>query len=115
MRYQSNHRFGRACKERIQNAWESRKEGIQDVLNGKQDFNDFALSWDVRQDKAFEDAKEPFDSLCLSWGGPADYIRYYENGKIVYCFQDWFDGAEIRLEGEDYDLARQLHDEFLKE
>lgn len=39
----------------------------------------------------------------LSWGGPADYIEIYVSGypeqegidKVVYHYQDWFDGASM--------------------
>lgn len=37
-------------------------------------------------------------SVCLSWGGPADYIELDYDGEGWtggrYRFQDWFDGAQ---------------------
>lgn len=47
----------------------------------------------------------------LSWGGPADYIEIYVSGypeqegidKVVYHYQDWFDGASM-IVPEDSDM-----------
>jgi len=48
--------------------------------------------------------------LELSWGGPADGFIFFENGDIVYYFQDWFDGAKRELTGKDYDTMREFYD-----
>ena len=60
-------------------------------------------------------------SICLSWGGPASYWHVWLLPKhpkmprpagftrIVYVFQDWFDGAERELAGDDFrDVAALL-------
>lgn len=46
----------------------------------------------------------------LSWGGPADgFLILYENqwrwtiSRIIYYFQDWFDGARYELSGQDFE------------
>lgn len=49
--------------------------------------------------------------IQLSWGGPADYIEIYVSGypdqeaidKVVYHYQDWFDGASM-IVPEDSDM-----------
>jgi len=38
----------------------------------------------------------------LSTGGPADMVRFHPCGKVTYHFQDWFDGAERDVTGEDW-------------
>lgn len=47
--------------------------------------------------------------IDLSTGGPADWLEVIErDGEpevIRYHFADWFDHAEIRLEGDDFDAA----------
>jgi hypothetical protein len=104
-----------SCNERIDKELDRTIEDIANALDGKFDedyediyewFNSYALSWD-------KDINTRYDSLCLSWGGPADYIRYYKDGRISYVFQDWFDGAERFLDGYDYKIAKQLYDEVL--
>jgi len=49
----------------------------------------------------------------LSWGGPSDWLEVVCEGekhaqeitRIIYHFTDWFDHAEIELEGEEYDVT----------
>ena len=54
--------------------------------------------------------------VCFSWGGPADYIDIYitddgdppEITRAVYLFQDWFDGAEREIRGDDLEAVISL-------
>jgi hypothetical protein len=52
--------------------------------------------------------------ITLSWGGPADYFIISadpDNREIVdirYQFQDWFDGAERTLTGENFSLVEDF-------
>ena len=65
--------------------------------------NDTALSWDYVEAGTFEDQKEGYYRLQLSWGGPSDEFRIYttqyadEIDVIEYHYMDWFDGASIRV------------------
>lgn len=99
----------KTCKERIQDSWEFTKNQLKEVISGKESIWNLALAWDKDFHESFTDLS-PCDSLCLSYGGPADYIRFYHNGQISYVFQDWFDGAEIFLSGEDFKLAKEIKD-----
>lgn len=74
-------------------------EGLVDWLNS------WALSWDGY-------------NLSLCWGGPADgfYLAKNNEGNLVdvrYYYQDWFDGAERRLFGADFDLLERLYNACL--
>jgi len=64
--------------------------------------------------------------VCFSWGGPADYLDIYIDGKpgdpdrqitrAVYLFQDWFDGAEREVKrGDDLDAVCELFDWLVHE
>lgn len=51
----------------------------------------------------------------LSWGGPADEIRFYADSpqasrpdRVEYAFLDWFDGYSRKLTGRDLALALDL-------
>jgi hypothetical protein len=49
----------------------------------------------------------------LSTGGPADFLEVFvdEDGdisRIVYHFQDWFDGAERTLSGDEFTAAESF-------
>jgi len=104
------------CAERIEEAWQDTKETIRAFLEeGKREYksiNDLALCWDEDFHKGFNDL-EPCDCLCFSYGGPADYLRFYHDGRITYVFQDWGDGAEKDLDGDDYFLCKELYDMYL--
>lgn len=43
-----------------------------------------------------------FTSICLSYGGPSDYLEAYHEGgevyRVVYRFSDWFDTATRDVE-----------------
>ena len=65
--------------------------------------NNNALSWDYVEAGTFEDQKEGYYRLQLSWGGPSDEFRIYttqyadEIDVIEYHYMDWFDGAFINV------------------
>lgn len=72
-----------------------------------EDFFDYvnqnALSWDYVESGTFEDQKEGYYRLQLSWGGPSDEFRIYTIGDtleidvIEYWYMDWFDGASVNV------------------
>lgn len=50
--------------------------------------------------------------VCLSWGGPADYFEIHvkdgEIAEIWYLFQDWYDGARMRLDGKSFEVVERM-------
>lgn len=83
---------------------------------------------EIDQDAARNDLRETFEQdilsidskivkrICFSWGGPADYIDIYIDPearqiyRAVYLFQDWFDGAEREITGQDLDAVCAVFD-----
>ena len=62
---------------------------------------DATAALDEWEDLSIGYSKITVHVITLSWGGPADFLKVYqdENGevdKIEYHYQDWFDGA-VRL------------------
>jgi len=51
--------------------------------------------------------------LELSYGGPADGFRFFEDDTIEYYFMDWFDGATRELHGNDKEIMQELFDAYL--
>lgn len=55
--------------------------------------------------------------LTESWGGPADgYNLVVEDGqieKITYWYQEWGDGAELKVTGEDFDDLKEFFEAAL--
>jgi len=54
--------------------------------------------------------KTVYDIQC-SWGGPSDgFLVGVDEGEIdsiTYYFKDWFDGAQKRLSGDDFETAKR--------
>ena len=47
-----------------------------------------------------EHTHEGYHRYQMSYGGPQDEIRFYDNNKVMYAFLDWGDGAEIDITDE---------------
>lgn len=55
-------------------------------------FHNYGLSFEyVERDE--ENDKEPYFRYLLSYGGPSDEVRFYQDGFIEYVYLDWFCGV----------------------
>lgn len=105
-----------SCKDRVRPHWESRAEAFRAMLEaerrgneeGPEEYgplNEYGLSFDYVTKGTFNDQKRGYFRYQLSWGGPADEIRFYLDetltpAKVEYWFLDWWDGACIDITGE---------------
>jgi hypothetical protein len=52
---------------------------------------------DDNDDPALSIDSHKVTTVCLSWGGPADYLEITHDGleihKVIYRFSDWYDTA----------------------
>lgn len=77
------------CADRIDDSMKDREAQITALLNDpdSDENNDPALSVDSKK----------VTTVCLSWGGPADYLEITHQGleidKVIYRYSDWFDTA----------------------
>lgn len=108
----------KSCKERVLEHWKNRESDLHVFMDSPDQeteelgsINDYGLCIDVVEPGTFEN-RERYLRYQLSWGGPSDEIRFYENGEIEYWFLDWFDGAGIDIS--DNDVALWIRD-FLTE
>jgi hypothetical protein len=53
--------------------------------------------------------------LAISCGGPADGLRFFEDGTIEYYYKGWYDKAARELSGRQYEIAKELYDRCLAE
>ena len=46
----------------------------------------------------------------ISWGGPAEEFRYYDQdgGHVEFWFLDWGDGASVKVKGRDAQLIKGI-------
>ena len=81
------------CKDRIAKAWSRRKYDLERCLyNPSEEYDLCEYGLDYSYVEA-EDGNDDYFRYQLSWGGPSDEIRFYEDGRTFYHFMDWFDGA----------------------
>ena len=59
-----------------------------------QEFSEYGLSINVVKPLTFEDQEEAFIRYQISWGGPSEEFRKFED-RIEYCFLDWFVGYSL--------------------
>ncbi len=99
------------CADLIDDVMKSREEELREMMdnpNHDDYFDDPALS--INTDK--------LTTVCLSWGGPADYLEIIWHGndhdweikRVTYRYSDWFDTATREvLEGSAlYEYARSV-------
>jgi hypothetical protein len=94
------------CEQRIGEELRGRLKEIGEALKDEekaQEFEEGILAID----------RKVIYRVEMSWGGPSDYFEIevdpveHQIVDIVYHFLDWFDGAEVTLQGEDFDLVEQ--------
>lgn len=79
------------------------KDDFQE-LAGWEDFfhyvNNAGLSFDRVEAGTFEGQRAGYWRWQLSYGGPADEFRLFDNGDLEYWYLDWFDGAKVDVKDE---------------
>jgi len=115
----------KTCEQKVKKSFEGRMEDIR-TLYKAEDFEtedlgslyDYGLCIDKVEAGTFNDQRENYYRYQLSWGGPSEEFRLYENGEMEYWFLDWNDGAKVDVEGEDLDIIKEIiswnFDEVLK-
>ena len=65
-------------------------------------FYNYGLCFDYVELETFDDQNEDYFRFQLSWGGPSDEVRFYDDGTIIYVYLDWFSGVGIDVTGEEW-------------
>lgn len=93
------------CADRIAQELADREAQIKAMLEQAED-SEYYGDEEAIHELALSITVEKVATICLSWGGPADYleITYGEGGisKMVYRFSDWFDTATLEVEKGSY-------------
>ena len=73
-------------------------------LVGYDDFFDYVnqsgLGFDRVEAGTFKDQRAGYWRWQLSWGGPSDEFRLFDNGDLEYWYLDWGDGASVNVQDE---------------
>jgi len=100
---------------RLWTAYQNGDEEIEELGS----FCEYGLSFDYVAPETFADQNYGYYRYQLSWGGPSDEFRFMTEDPeatappVEYWFLDWFDGANIHLRGEDYDLLHEIWQFFV--
>lgn len=94
------------CADLIADKLKEREGDIRFIMDdpNSDEHSDPALSIDTKK----------ITTVCLSWGGPADYLEITHNGleidHIIYRYSDWFDTATLAVDEDSplYDYARYI-------
>ena len=60
-------------------------------------FNEYGLCFDYVELGTFGDQENDYFRYQLSYGGPSEEIRFYDNGAVEFVFLDWFVGCGYNL------------------
>jgi len=90
------------CIDRITEAIISRSEDFTRFMNAEdeetqEEFYNYGLCIDMVSMGTFRDMKEPYLRYQISYGGPSEELRFYQNGTVEFWFLDWFDGAHKNI------------------
>ena len=107
------------CKDKVEGAFESRMEDIRTLWKAEDNktedlgsLDEYGLSFDYISAGTFSDQKAPYWRWQLSYGGPTEEFRMYENGDMEFWYLDWFDGACVDVGGDDYDIIDNMWGEY---
>ena len=91
------------CTDRIATEWAKEKERLNAMTDTE--IRDYPLCFDHVEADFFandrgEHTHEGYSRYQMSYGGPQDEIRFYNDNTVTYAFLDWGDGAEIDITDE---------------
>lgn len=96
------------CKDLVSADWEDRKKDFEILLEAEDNqteelgsLGDYGVGFELVKAGTFKGQRENYFRYQLSWGGPSEEIRIYENGDIEFWYLDWFDGACIDITEDD--------------
>ena len=95
------------CEDRITEAIISRGEDFTRFMNAEdeetiEEFYNYGLCIDMVSVGTFRDQTEPYLRYQISYGGPSEELRFYQNGTVEFWFLDWFDGAHKNISSMDW-------------
>ena len=91
------------CEDRITEAIISRGEDFKRFMNAEdeettEEFYNYGLCIDMVTPGTFKNT-EPYLRYQISYGGPSEELRFYQNGTVEFWFLDWWDGAHKNISG----------------
>lgn len=96
------------CKERVDEHWKSRRKDFRKFIEADdyEELDQYILEVNHEEavpavsPKGLHLQHAPYDRILISWGGPSEEIRYYQDNSAEFVLLDWGDKAEITIAGE---------------
>ena len=100
------------CADRINESWDFRRSEIKELFdnNDYDGLYEYALCYDYVEANTFTDQEEGYFRYQISWGGPQEELRIFENGTIEFWFLDWVDGECIDVSNDE--IAKEIKFHF---
>jgi len=105
--------IAKTCKDKVHEELNSRMQEITELYEGYneeghlEELEQYPLCIDVVEPGTF-DNRERYIRYQISWGGPSDEFRIYENGEVEYWYMDWMDGAKLPVVGPFKEIMQDL-------
>ena len=107
--------MSKTCKERVKEAFEERMQDIRTLFEAPDQeteelgsLYDYGLAIDYVEPGTFKGQREGYARYQLSYGGPSEEFRLYQNGELEFWFLDWFDGASVEVTGSDAGIIEDI-------
>jgi hypothetical protein len=92
------------CIDLVEKKYQDRLEQFEKAKKEEKDFfeyvNESGLCFDRVEAGTFKDQRAGYWRWQLSWGGPSEEFRLFDNGDLEYWYLDWFDGAKVDVKDE---------------
>lgn len=103
------------CKDAVQGAFDGRMEDIRKLYKAKNNeteelgnLSEYGLCMDYVIAGTFAKQRAGYKRYQISYGGPSEEFRIYDNGDVEFWYLDWFDGACVDVTGDDAEIIKDL-------
>ena len=103
------------CEDKVKDSFDGRMEDIRELYQAEEHeteelgrLNDYGLCIDKVEAGTFEGQRENYIRYQLSYGGPTEEFRLYENGDMEFWYLDWYNGAKIDVIGKDFEIIKDI-------
>lgn len=109
------------CKDLVKEAFKSRMGDIKKLYkagNGVEvadlgRLEEYGLCVDRVESGTFGPEQKEYRRYQISWGGPSEEFRWFNDGRVEFWYLDWFDGAKVTLNEKDANIIKDIIDEAL--
>lgn len=101
----------KTCAESVKESYARRMEDIRLMYTDSErhgELCEYGLSIDYVEPGTWHKGSEGYKRYQLSWGGPSEEFRVYNDGRVEFWYLDWFDGASVPVTGSDAEIIKDI-------